>query len=608
VNPRLASARVDPSVDGEHASPESRRWGWFAALLFAGGLGAGLALLASGQRITAGAAFVLLAALLALAVNRYAFFPTELAVTAEVAVLLAAVVWFGLPAAAGGGGGTDGSELGPWLLALLAGPLDVLHWRQRAYLRMAYNAGNRMAATLLAAVVFSAVLGADPSPPNVTIAVGGLAAAATFAGVEIVIGTVLARLRTSGAWAAAARVELPMEILTIPLGVAGALAGYLGATEAWWIAPLILAPTVVVPELMVVARRPRRSHVAFVAMVGVAATVVALSVALAPWPGPAEVAGLAVVALLLGVELRASARAPVPSLVALGVAAALVVGRGAQVGTSVAVAVVATTVTWGLERASRWWAVLLAAAAAVGADLVFDLRPSRAMALLAAVVFQLAVWTNVERVVWTAPLLGVGVASAFAWRAVGGGGGAVFVIALVVVLAAVSAVGAPPWNSRVLAACVARVRRGAHRAFIVGAAFGALASAAVGLAARSTSAVLVPVASAGAAAVAAVAMNAVRQWRFAPMRRFADAAGVLVSAMAVVVLYPTGGLDGQAWAFVLLVVAIAVCSAIAWPLAGRAATAATGPAGDRAGRVEQPGVSARPGSSDPGTPRSRPRA
>jgi hypothetical protein len=494
------------------------------------------------------------------------------------------------------------------LLALLAGPLDALHWRQRSYLRMAYNAGNRMAATLLGSIVFSVVLGADPSPPFVTIALGGLAAAATFAGVEIVIGSVLVRLRTGMAWGAAARVELPMEFLTIPLGLTGALVGYLGATEAWWIAPLLLAPTIVVPELMVVARRPRRTHVAFVAMVGVAATVVVVSVVLAPWPGPADVAGLAAVALLLGVELRVSARAPVPALVALGVAAALVVGDGSEVGSSVAVAVVATTVTWGLERASRWWAVLLAAAAAVGSDIVFDLRPSRATALLAAVVFQLAVWTRVERVVWTAPLLGVGVASAFAWRAIGGGGGAVFVIALVVVLASVAAVGAPPWNSRVVAAWVAHGRRGAHRAFIVGAALAALVGAAVGLAVRSTSAVLVPVASAAAAAVAAVAMNAVRQWRFAPARRFADAAGVLVSAMAVVVLYPAGGLDGQAWSLVVLVVAIAVCLAIAWPLAGRAATVAARPAGDRAGHVEQQGVNARPDSSGRGTRRSPPHA
>ena len=334
-------------------------------------------LVAAGQRVTGAVAFVVLAALLALAVNRYAFFPSELAVTAEVAVLLAAVVGFGIPAASGGSGGAGGSMLGPWCLALLAGPLDVLHWRQRSYVRMAYNAGNRMAATLLAAVVFSAVLGANRSPSFATIAVGGLAASVAFAVVEVVVGTVLVRLRTGAAWAAAARVELPMESLTIPLGLVGALAGALGAEVGWWLAPVLLAPTILVPELVLVARLPRSPRPS--ARSRWSASPLSRSGCRRcsrRGPLPPRVAGLAVVALLLGVELRAAARAPVPALVSLGVAAAVVVSGDADVLGAVGVAVVATTVTWGLERASRWWAVPLAAGAALAADLAFDLRPS----------------------------------------------------------------------------------------------------------------------------------------------------------------------------------------------------------------------------------------
>ena len=122
-------------------------------------------------------------------------------------MLLAAVVGFGIPAASGGAGGAGGSMLVPWCLAFLAGPLDVLHWRQRSFARMAYNAGNRMTATLLAAVAFSAVLGRDPAPSFAVLAVGALAASAAFAFAEVVVGTALVRLRTGTAWGAAARVS-----------------------------------------------------------------------------------------------------------------------------------------------------------------------------------------------------------------------------------------------------------------------------------------------------------------------------------------------------------------------------------------------------------------
>jgi hypothetical protein len=577
VNPRLASPRLD---DRSHAAvvQSDTRWRWFAVGLCAGGLAAGVALLASGERLTGAAAFVVLAVLLALAVNRYAFFPSELAVTAEVAVLLAAVVGYGIPEASGGAGGL----IAPWCLALLAGPLDMIHWRQRSYVRMAYNAGNRMAATLLAAIVFSALLGTDPSPSFAAIAVSGLGASAAFAIVEAVIGTVLVRLRTGARWLASARVELPMESLTIPLGLVGALAGYLGASVGWWVAPLLLVPTIFVPELVLVARRPRRAHLDRLAMVGVALVAVALPAVLAPWPRPVDIAGLTVVSLLLGVELRAVARAPVPALVSLGVVAALVVSGDAEVLGAVGVAVVATTVTGGLERASRWWAVPIAVTAAVAAEIAFDLRPSRAMALAAALVFQLVVWTRVDRVVWTAPLVCVAVASAFVWRAIGNVGSLVFVAALVVALAAVAAVGAAPWNSRILAAWVARRHHRAHRTVLVGAGTAALSCAVAGVALQSSGDVLVPIASASATAVAAVAMNAVRQWRFAPARRAGEATLVLGSAIVALLLYPPVGLDGQPWSVAVLAAALAACTAVAWPLVRRA-TAATQPAHHGAG-------------------------
>jgi hypothetical protein len=608
VNPRLASPPLHSDPDRARAASDTRGWRWFALALNACGLGVGVVLVVSGQRVTGAGAFLVLAALLALAVNRYAFFPSELAVTAEVAVLLAAVVGFGLADASRGNIGAGGSLLAPWCLGLLAGPLDILHWRQRSYVRMAYNAGNRMAATLLAAVAFSAVLGTDPSPSFGTIAVGGLAASAAFAVVEVVVGTVLVRLRTGAAWVAAARVELPMEALTIPLGLLGAVAGALGAEVGWWLAPLMLVPAIFVPELVLVARLPRRAPLGWVAMVGFAVVALALSAPLASWPPPASVVGLAMVALLLGIELRAGVRAPVPALVSLGVAAAVVVSSDAEVLGAVGVAVVATTVTWALERTSRWWAVPLAAGAALAADVAFDLRPSRATALGAAILFQLLVWTRADRVVWTAPLVCVAVSAAFAWHALGNGGAALFISVLAVVLALVSAVGAAPWNSRIVASWLARRHVRLHRSVLAALVIAALASSVTGVAARSQRDLLVPIASVCAGAIAAVAMNAVRQWRFAPARRTGDAAAVFLSAVAVAALYPPAGLDGQAWSVAVLTAAVAVCTAVAWPLVRRASTAATQPALDHAGRVDLPVVRATPGASGRGTRRSPPRS
>jgi hypothetical protein len=606
VNPRLASPRLERDTDGSHGVDDVARWRWFAVALFAAGIGAGVVLLASGARLSGFAALVVLTVLLALAVNRYAFFPSELAVTAEVGVLVAAVVGFGIPAASGAAGGGD-AALAPWFLALLAGPLDLLHWRQRSYVRMAYNAGNRMAATLLASVAFAAVVGGDRSPSFVRIAIGGLAASAAFALVEVVVGTVLVRLRSRTTWLAAGRVELPMESLTVPLGAVGALAGYLGASVGWWVAPLLLAPTIAVPELVLVARRPRRAHLRAVVMVVVATGALVLPAVLTGTPGPPEIAGLAVVAVLLGLELRPDTGTPVPALVALGVSAALVVGMGAELSGAVGVAVVATTVTWGLERKARWWAVLLAAGAAVASDVVFDLRPSRAAALVAALVFQLVVWTRVERVLWTVPLVCLGVSSAFLWRTVGDGGIAVFVVVFIVVLAAVVAVGAAPWASRIVAAWAVG-RRIRVLPVVAAAAAAALACAVVGVAAGTPNDVLVPVAATCAGGVAAIAMNAVRQWRFAPTRRAAEAGAVLVAAVAVATWYPLGGLERRGWSVALLALALVVCTTVAWPLVRRASDATARPSRTRAEHADAHAVSAGPGASGRRTRRSPPRS
>ena len=94
----------------------------------------GVVLAVSGSPLPSVWPVLLLGAILALSINQFAFFPSEWSATAEVAVLVAAVVGF-----------ADSAEfLGPVAVALLCGPLDSMHWRHRAFWRMAYNAGSRM--------------------------------------------------------------------------------------------------------------------------------------------------------------------------------------------------------------------------------------------------------------------------------------------------------------------------------------------------------------------------------------------------------------------------------------------------------------------------------
>jgi len=66
---------------------------------------------------------------------------------------------------------------------------------------------------------------------------------------------VVVRLRAGLPWREAVRAELPMDVLTVPLGLVGAAAGYLGTEMGWWAAALVVAPTPLVPELVLVHAR-----------------------------------------------------------------------------------------------------------------------------------------------------------------------------------------------------------------------------------------------------------------------------------------------------------------------------------------------------------------
>ncbi len=139
-----------PRLDRAGSAPPPRlgvdgcRVRWYSWSVFAVAVIAGVVFAASGAPLPSVWPVIVLGVIVALCLNQFAFFPSEWSATAEAAVILAAVVGFADSAAV----------LGPLAVALLCGPLDIVHWRARAFWRMAYNSGNRMIAALFGAVVF----------------------------------------------------------------------------------------------------------------------------------------------------------------------------------------------------------------------------------------------------------------------------------------------------------------------------------------------------------------------------------------------------------------------------------------------------------------------
>jgi hypothetical protein len=569
ASPQLASRRID--VD---APIELGRWRWFAMGLFGVGAAIGAALIISGRPLPQPVPVLALAVFVVFAVNRFAFFPTELAVTAEAAVLVAAVVAFR----------HDSPLVGPWCVAFLAGPLDLLHWRQRSFIRMAYNAGNRMVATLAGAATFLAlshlgavdvgVLHLGGASPGAGIAGAALGASLVFALVEGAVGVLLLRLRNGESWPRAACIEFPLELLTVPLAMIGASAGYLATGVGWWAAALVLTPTLFVPELAFARSRRGTAITRVVATLGPAMAGVVVLALVVPFPATSTLLALVVIALVAGLELRVDV--PVPPIVAALIAAAVVVGGDAILSAAVVVAIVATGIAWIMARETNSWAPVLAGGAALAAAAVYDARPSRAAALAVALVFQLLIVAGLSRVVWTAPFVCVAVALADVWRSLGIIGAAVFGVGLAAVFVAAAACGAPPWGSRVVGRWVVRHRPRAQRAIVAAVAACSFSCAIAACALGSTHAI-VAVASATAATVGAMAMCAVRQWRFSPRLRARDATLALAAVVSVVVAYPAVATSGTVWSVVLLGASLIVCTSIAWPLVRLAALTTRAP-------------------------------
>jgi hypothetical protein len=123
------------------------------------------ALLLGGAPLPAPGLLLVLAIPLALCMNRYLFFPNEVGVTADAAVIFAAMV-----ACRG-----DAQWLGPLAVALLVGPLDARHWGARAFTRKAYNSGSTTLVTAAGLAVFVPLTGALGTGWAATIAAAAIA-------------------------------------------------------------------------------------------------------------------------------------------------------------------------------------------------------------------------------------------------------------------------------------------------------------------------------------------------------------------------------------------------------------------------------------------------
>jgi hypothetical protein len=468
----------------------------------------------------------------ALCVNRQALFTAEIAVTAEASVVLCAVVLFR----------DDAPVLAPMVIGLAAGWLDSFHWTSRAWTPMAFNSGTRAVEAMLAALAFHAVVHAFGQALG-GLAVAAIAASLAFASADLALITLLVVVRGRRAMAEAAREVWRIDAVSIPLALAGAAAGLLGASTTLLIGAIAVLPAAFVPDALLAARsrgswRRLGIRAAGAALAVAAAAAVGLVVG---FPSAPVTGALVALGLLAGVELVADRRLPTTPVLGAAVllAVAAVHPRDAVIA-AVTVGVVAASVTWSLAGVRRTRFVFATGATLVIAGATGLVVARGASTTMAFAAFALGVLVAEPRrvtaaaIVWSFPFVALGATAGLLhpWASVLAtllSGTAVLVVAAVT--AAWS--GPPPWRSR-LATRWARARlRVSHRA--VWTALGAVSLAAASLAASAAPS-SAPVAVVGLAMsvelAAAVALTRVRLWRFVRARRVIETVLLDVAAGA----------------------------------------------------------------------------
>ena len=502
---------------------DARGLAWLAAILGTASVGLGAVLAATGQAWPSLGLLVVFAVLAWFAVNRYTFFPSELAVTSESAVLLAAVIAFR----------HDAPYLGPWCVAALVGPLDAVHWEHRAFSRMGFNAAHQMLAVVAAAAAYAAVDARGDA--TTTTAAAAIAAIAVYATVVWVAGVAVLRVWSRLRLGVAVRQLLALDWVVVPLGVVGVLAGTAALEHGWWALPLVLVPTAFVPELVLAHGRSFAAALAASPRVRVLAVASAGALLLGPVAalsvGASALVPLGVVwlACVVAVELRTRQRALVPPLA--GIVIAVAAGAlGAPAWSS------------PVRTVGAFGAGLLVAGAATLTAPVGARR------------FELT------RLGWALPLFSVAVGSALAVPRFGAAAVAVPLVIVPATAVLVTAWAAPPWSSALLAAALAPRRWALRRValgslVVVGVAAAACGARASDGARRAGFALVALTAIELALAVAAVGA---RQWRLDPRRRRVVGPLVAVTAVTALIALPLLARHEQGWTVVTATVAAAV--------------------------------------------------
>jgi hypothetical protein len=505
VRHNLAAFELD-AVSPARVPTRARR---YAIAVLVAALALVAALWIGGAALPEPGLLLVLALPLALCMNRYLFFPNEVGVTADAAVIFAAMVAFR----------GDAQWLGPLVLALLAGPLDARHWGARAFTRMAYNSGSTALVAAAALAVFVPLEGTLGSGWQATLAAAAIAALPYFVAESILGITLVTALGERPA--DAARHQLPLNAIVVPLAVVGAAAGIAAMGVGWWLCLLLLLPVPLAPEAALVVL-PRRIGARAAVDLGLAIVGIALlGSSIAVDRDPVNlVVGLLGLAMLVLVENPPRRATPLPPL-----AVVLVVIPVAVLSTSPPEAGLVAGATGAaylclaarFERRWRWSLPLVVFVAALG-----SIAKPGSVALVSTGVV-------------------VGVILAAAW-------------------------GPLPWSSRV-AGRLAAAYGGVRVPTLVLVVVGVPAVSAVAVLTHGT---IRTAAAAGAEAlvefgVFSVALG-VRLWRFAPRRRTTDLVVLTMTGIVALVLSLPSAYDAGA----LVVLGAVACSAaiayVAWPL------------------------------------------
>ena len=288
----------------------------------------------------------------------------------------------------------------------------------------------------------------------------------------------------------AARHQLPLNAIALPLAVLGAAAGLAAIGIGWWLALAVLLPCPLAPELLLVVAPRRWSRTRIVVVVAVSLVVTS---ALLP-KTTSTVVALVAFAVLAGVECRVGrARVPILGLVVAFAAPFVVPGSARIVVIALVVVIASTTAAW------------------MGA------RPQTG--------------SDFARLPWCVPLFTAAGLCAQAWRALDEFGPPLFLAGGLAVLVIVGAWGAPPWRSRYLGAWAAAHLGSRRRTVLVLLAGAGAACMFVGVVVSAAETGALVAATLCTQATLAAAAVAVRQWRFVVRRRVAQGLVVVIAAI-----------------------------------------------------------------------------